>query len=86
MFGFAPHALFWREIRKIAMVELLSNRRPELLKHIQISKVASFVKELPKHCRLPNCSFGPSFGRDEVMVFGLTLNMILRMLAGEALL
>ncbi|GMN73675.1 hypothetical protein TIFTF001_052220 [Ficus carica] len=49
MFGLAPHGPFWREIRKIATVELLSNRRLEILKPIRISEVATFLKELHNH-------------------------------------
>lgn len=34
MFGFAPYGPHWREMRKIASVELLSNQRLEMLKHV----------------------------------------------------
>jgi hypothetical protein len=39
VFGFAPYNPFWREMRKIATLELLSNRRLEMLKHVRDSEV-----------------------------------------------
>uniref|UniRef100_A0A2C9U0T3 Cytochrome P450 n=1 Tax=Manihot esculenta TaxID=3983 RepID=A0A2C9U0T3_MANES len=35
LFPFTPGGLYWRETRKISTLELLSNRRLELLKHIR---------------------------------------------------
>ncbi|XP_068636017.1 xanthotoxin 5-hydroxylase CYP82C4-like [Aristolochia californica] len=46
MFGFTPYGPYWREIRKIATLELLSNRRLELLKHVPASEVDSRLKFL----------------------------------------
>lgn len=40
VFGFAPYSSFWREMRKIATVELLSNRRLQLLKHVRVSEIS----------------------------------------------
>ncbi|XP_030481393.1 cytochrome P450 CYP82D47 [Cannabis sativa] len=82
MFVFAPHGAFWREIRKIATVELLSNRRLELLKHIRHSEVATFLKELHKH-------WAAKSQNDVVLVelkqwvWDLTLNVLLRMVVGR---
>ena len=39
MFGFAPYGLCWCEMRKIVNLELLSNRRLKLLKHVRVSEV-----------------------------------------------
>ncbi|KAE8687081.1 transmembrane epididymal protein 1-like [Hibiscus syriacus] len=46
MLGFAPYGPYWRSIRKLATVELLSNRRLELLKHVPDTEINSFIKEL----------------------------------------
>uniref|UniRef100_A0A803PF52 Cytochrome P450 n=1 Tax=Cannabis sativa TaxID=3483 RepID=A0A803PF52_CANSA len=46
MFGFAPYGDYWREMRKIATVELLSNQRLDLLKHIWSSEVDTWASEL----------------------------------------
>ncbi|KAL9450966.1 hypothetical protein AB3S75_012668 [Citrus x aurantiifolia] len=46
MFGFSPYGSYWREIRKIATVELLSNHRLEKLKHVRDYEVKTCLKEL----------------------------------------
>ena len=46
VFGFAPYSSFWREMRKIATLELLSNRRLEMLKHVQDTKTKLLLKDL----------------------------------------
>ncbi|XP_062104501.1 cytochrome P450 CYP82D47-like [Humulus lupulus] len=81
---FSPHGPFWREIRKIATVELLSNRRLELLKHIRHFEVATFLKELHKHW-----TANAKSENDGVLVemkqwvWDLILNVVLRMVAGK---
>ncbi|XP_043694449.1 cytochrome P450 CYP82D47-like [Telopea speciosissima] len=46
MFGFSHYGSYWRELRKIVMQELLSNRRLEMLKHVRVSEVEASLKEL----------------------------------------
>lgn len=82
-FGFAPYGPYWREMRKIASLELLSNRRLDLLKHVRASEVETSIKELYKlWCQKKN-------GSGHVLVemkqwFGdLTLNVVLRMVVGK---
>ncbi|GLT73633.1 hypothetical protein SLA2020_454770 [Shorea laevis] len=77
-FGFASYGAYWREMRKLAMLELLSSRRLETLKHIQVSEINEFVKDLyllrqKKHIMVDISQ------RFEL----LTLNMIIRMIAGK---
>lgn len=50
VFGFAPYSPFWREMRKIAMFELLSNRRLDTFKYVQVSEVDIAIQELYKLC------------------------------------
>ncbi|KAM3304802.1 cytochrome CYP82D47 [Capsicum chacoense] len=46
MFAFAPYGSYWREIRKIGTLELLSARRIEMFSHIREFEVKSAVKEI----------------------------------------
>ncbi|XP_034681206.1 cytochrome P450 CYP82H23-like [Vitis riparia] len=46
MFGFSPYGPYWRDVRKLTSVELLSNRQLELLNHVRDSEVKLFIKEL----------------------------------------
>ncbi|XP_068655297.1 cytochrome P450 CYP82D47-like [Aristolochia californica] len=48
IFGFSPYGNFWREIRKIATLELLSPRQLELLKHVRAAEVDLSMKDLYK--------------------------------------
>lgn len=46
MFGFAPYGAYWRQMRKIATLELLSHRRIDMLAHIRASELQASLKEL----------------------------------------
>lgn len=88
MFAFAPYGPYLREMRKITSLELLSNRRLELLKHIRVSEVSTFLKEMYKTWSTgTNEKKGSDGGQVLVELkqwFGdLTLNVILRMVAGK---
>ncbi|XP_028802951.1 cytochrome P450 CYP82D47-like [Neltuma alba] len=45
MFGLSPYGDYWRQVRKIATLEVLSNRRLEMLKHVRESEVKSIMKD-----------------------------------------
>ena len=42
----APYGEYWRDVRKMATLELLSNHRLEKLKHVRFSEVESLIKDL----------------------------------------
>nr|GMD80214.1 cytochrome P450 CYP82D47-like [Ipomoea batatas] len=42
-FGFAPYGPYWRHVRKVVMLELLSKRRLEMLGRVRESGVKSFM-------------------------------------------
>lgn len=44
MFGFAPYGPYWREVRKIITLELLSTRRLAMLGHVFDSEVKDSIK------------------------------------------
>ncbi|KAE8685076.1 hypothetical protein F3Y22_tig00111101pilonHSYRG00077 [Hibiscus syriacus] len=50
VFGHAPYGEYWRDIRKMVTVELLSSHRLEKLKHIRFSEMDLFIKELYGLC------------------------------------
>ena len=50
-FGFAPYGTYWREMRKLAMIELLSNRRLESFKKMRASEVDILLKDLYTLCK-----------------------------------
>ncbi|XP_027169303.1 cytochrome P450 82A3-like [Coffea eugenioides] len=45
-FGFAPYGPYWREMRKIVFLDLLSTRGLEKVRHIRVSEVDNTMKEL----------------------------------------
>ncbi|XP_040996657.1 cytochrome P450 CYP82D47-like isoform X1 [Juglans microcarpa x Juglans regia] len=46
MFVFSPYGSYWRHVRRIATLEVLSNQRIEMLKHIRESEVNTAIKEI----------------------------------------
>ncbi|PIA48146.1 hypothetical protein AQUCO_01400612v1 [Aquilegia coerulea] len=84
MFGLGPYGSYWREMRKISILELLSSSRQELLKHVRISEVDICMKELYQLWEKNSNN-----GKGAVLVdmkrwFGdLTLNVSIRMVAGK---
>ncbi|KAJ8762317.1 hypothetical protein K2173_007474 [Erythroxylum novogranatense] len=83
MFGFSPFGFYWREIRKIATFELLSNRRLELLKHVRIYEVETSMKEMYRYW-ITREDGSSHVSLELKRWFGeLSLNVILRMIAGK---
>lgn len=81
VFGFAPYSPFWREMRKIATLELLSNRRLEMLKHVLTSEVDMGIWGL--YDLWVKNSSRPLLVELNRWLDDLTLNMIVRMVAGK---
>lgn len=84
MLVFTSYGPYWREIRKITTLELLSTRRLELLKDVKASEMETSLKELYKFWEEKKGG-----NKDHVLVdmkqwFGdLSLNVILRMVVGK---
>ncbi|PPS19222.1 hypothetical protein GOBAR_AA01337 [Gossypium barbadense] len=83
MFGFAPYGNHWRQMRKLATLELLSTHRLEQLRHIRESEIKISLKELYQFWE------EKKDGSDTVLVEmkkwfkSATLNVILRMIVGK---
>ncbi|PWA84285.1 cytochrome P450 82A4 [Artemisia annua] len=46
LFGGAPYGDYWRKVRKIIMLEVLSQRRVELLGHIRVSELKASINNI----------------------------------------
>ena len=86
MFGFSLYENYWHQLRKITTLELLSNHRLEMFRHVRESEVRTALKELYKWWE-KNTS---SNSDNKVLVemkrwFGdITLNIILRIIVGKS--
>lgn len=78
-FGFAPYGAYWTKLRKLTMLELLSSRRLESLRHVYESEIDTFMKDLALFVG----------GKTQVKVVisewleRLTFNIITKMIAGK---
>ncbi|RZC92376.1 hypothetical protein C5167_003981 [Papaver somniferum] len=94
MLGFAFYGPYWRELRKISTLQLLSHKRLELLKHVTNSEIENCIKKLyqgwnknqnQNQIKQEGATSG-SFKVDMTRVFGdLTLNTVLKLVVGKAL-
>ncbi|KAG5222223.1 cytochrome P450 [Salix suchowensis] len=80
-FGFTNSGPFWRDMRKIVSIQLLSSHRLKSLRHVQVSEVNSLINDLYLLCRRnkqgsARIVISECFER-------LTINMITRMIAGK---
>ncbi|MED6181253.1 hypothetical protein PIB30_017828 [Stylosanthes scabra] len=89
VFGLGPYGPYWRELRKIATLELLSNRRIELLGHVRVSEVEASINEL--YSAWSSKKNKESYSGDDGYVSvelnqwfaQLTFNTVLRMVVGK---
>nr|M1KXD0.1 RecName: Full=Flavonoid-6-hydroxylase; Short=ObF6H; AltName: Full=CYP450 monooxygenase 82D33; AltName: Full=Cytochrome P450 82D33 [Ocimum basilicum]AGF30364.1 CYP450 monooxygenase CYP82D33 [Ocimum basilicum] len=89
MLGFASYGAYWRQLRKIVSLELLSNRRLELQSHVSMSETGQFVKELYKLWeKKKSDGSGTEVGEGVVVdmkrwLGELNMNVVMRMVAGK---
>ncbi|KAG7943810.1 hypothetical protein I3843_15G063600 [Carya illinoinensis] len=46
LLGFSPYGSYWRHVRRIVTLEILSNHRIEMFKHIRESEINTAIKEI----------------------------------------
>ncbi|GMJ08479.1 cytochrome P450, family 82, subfamily C, polypeptide 4 [Hibiscus trionum] len=78
--GFAPYGPYWRKIRKLARLKLLSSHRVELLSHVRDTEVNCFIKELYEQTLKGR---GVAVVEMKGRIGDLTTNVIVRTLAGK---
>lgn len=79
---FQEYGPYWRQIRKLTMIELLSNRRLDMLKHVRESEVNIFINELYE--KWSSNGNGSKVVVEMKEKFGdLTTNIVVRMVAGK---
>jgi len=83
MFGFSPYGPYWSKLRKITTLELLSSRRLELLKQVRVSETMTCIKELYKLWTEKRNDSGHVMVEMKQWFSDLTLNVIVRMVAGK---
>lgn len=79
-FGFAPYGHFWRQMRKLVLLEVLSNRRLENLRHVRVSEIQTSTREL---FSVINGESTPAKVVISEWLEELTLNIIVRTIAGK---
>ncbi|KAF3431669.1 hypothetical protein FNV43_RR26401 [Rhamnella rubrinervis] len=82
IFALAPYGQYWRDIRKLATLELLSAHRLELLKHVRASEVDLFIKELFTLSKSSSAKHNVAVPLSELLEH-LTFNINLRLIAGK---
>ncbi|KAL5705005.1 hypothetical protein ACHQM5_023357 [Ranunculus cassubicifolius] len=84
MFGLAPYDSYWREARKLAILELLSDHRLELLKDVRRTEVRTSITELYQICQAKSGNlYEPVVVEMKQWFSAFTLNIIVRMVAGK---
>ncbi|XP_019161657.1 PREDICTED: cytochrome P450 CYP82D47-like [Ipomoea nil] len=88
VFTWATYGPYWRKMRKLSVVELLSNKRLDQLKHIWISELQANIKELYTSIATDDSNNNvdsPTAAKVDMSRWfeQLTLNMIVKIVAGR---
>ncbi|KAK9079395.1 hypothetical protein SSX86_001066 [Deinandra increscens subsp. villosa] len=79
--GLSPYGEYWRQVRKMLTLELLSQRRVEVLQHVRISELKASMKDLYEMWQ-NNQEVEGSDGTVKVELSGWFGNMILNVVLG----
>ncbi|ESW23143.1 hypothetical protein PHAVU_004G022000 [Phaseolus vulgaris] len=83
MFGFVPYGPYWRELRKIVTLEILTTRRVEQLQHVRVSELQNSIKELHNVWCSQKRESGYALVELKQWFSDLSFNMVLRMVVGK---
>ncbi|XWS24303.1 hypothetical protein CRYUN_Cryun28dG0089500 [Craigia yunnanensis] len=83
MIGFAPYGPYLQQVRKFATLELLSNKRLDMLKHVRESEIKLSLQELYQQWNKSKNSSDKVLVEMKRWFSDLTLNLILRMVVGK---
>ncbi|KAK2660435.1 hypothetical protein Ddye_006968 [Dipteronia dyeriana] len=81
MFGFSPYGPYWRQMRKIATLEVLSNHRLDMFKHVRESEVKSSIKGIYDLCL--TSSAGQVLVEMKKWFGDVTLNVVTNIVVGK---
>ncbi|CAK7337840.1 unnamed protein product [Dovyalis caffra] len=82
-FGAAPYGPYWREIRKLVSIQLLSSNRLKSMKDVQVSEVNSLIEDMYMFCKTNDEQGSVKNIVISEWLEQLTLNLITRMIAGK---
>uniref|UniRef100_A0A2C9U079 Cytochrome P450 n=1 Tax=Manihot esculenta TaxID=3983 RepID=A0A2C9U079_MANES len=83
MLGFSPYGEYWRQMRKIVTVELLSNHRLEMLKHVRDAEVKAAIKGLYQEWIKNKNNTGKLKVEMKRWFCDITLNVIFKIIVGK---
>ncbi|KAL9323386.1 hypothetical protein ACSQ67_008243 [Phaseolus vulgaris] len=83
MFGFAPYGPYWRELRKITTLEILTTRRVEQLQHVRVSELQNWIKQLYNVWCSQKSESGYALVELKQWFSHLAFNMVLQMVVGK---
>ncbi|KMT04512.1 hypothetical protein BVRB_8g181740 [Beta vulgaris subsp. vulgaris] len=76
LLGFSPYGEYWRELRKIITIELLSNHRVEMFKNVRVSEVRSGINRIS--------GTGSELVDMKQWFHDISINTIIRLVSGKS--
>ncbi|XP_023764429.2 cytochrome P450 CYP82D47 [Lactuca sativa] len=83
MFGVTPYGPYWREMRKIASLQLLSNRRLEQLKDVRESELENSIRKMHELWKEKKDARGKVLVDMKKWFGEFDMNVMLRMVVGK---
>lgn len=83
MFGVSPYGAHWRQFRKMAVLQLLSTRRLEILGYVRESELRASLNDMYRFWSLKSSSGKTCSSNMKEWFASLALNTIIRLLYGK---